>query len=391
MIRMPTAASLPFRSSCTHIRFAALPTLFLLLGLLNGAWVSRIPSLCDKLDISYAMLAGILLCGGLGGIVSHCLAARLMSTFGSRKTALHTGLGLALSLSAIGLAPTVPLLMTAVLMLGLASGSFGVAINDIGSAHEKKAGKSRMASLYALCCAGSLTGVFSGGLIAGLGIEPSAHFLGISFISVLLCCCSCLMLEPDHAPDQRHATAAKKMNLLPRGALLPLGALGFCGAMAQNGIAEWSGVFLKAHFSVSDSIAPMALAAFSVMMLIFRLMGDGLKDKYGAAGLISAGGIIAALGLLSAVVAPHAYLALAGFAFAGIGLSLLFPFIYSAAGTHGAAGITSVAGMCNIGILAGPLVMGAAADIAGMQGAIGLIGVLSSIIAILARRSSLLK
>lgn len=388
---MQTATSLSYQAGTSNIRLAALPTLFLLLGLLNGAWVSRIPALCDNLHISYAALATVLLSGGLGGLVSHWLASRLMSAFGSRKTALHTGLGMCVSLLAIGLAPTLPLLMVAVLMLGLASGGFGVAINDIGAAYEKKAGKSRMARLYALCCAGSLTGVFSGGLIAGLGLEPSLHFLGISIISALLCCCSCFMLEPDPAAAQPSPFTKKKAMLLPRGALLPLGALGFCGAMAQNSIAEWSGVFLKEHFGVTDSIAPMALSAFSVMMLVLRLIGDRLKDRFGAGRLVSAGGLVAAAGLCSAVFAPHAYFALAGFALAGIGLSLLFPFIYSAAGKLGAAGITSIAGMCNIGILTGPLIMGATADVLGMQGPIGIIGVLSTVIAVVAARSSLLK
>jgi predicted MFS family arabinose efflux permease len=388
---MQTTSEFTSPLSGLNVRFAALPTLFFLLGLLNGAWVSRIPAICDNLQISYAALAAVLLSGGMGGLISHWFASRLMSAFGSSKAALHTGLGMGVSLLAIGLASTVPLLMIAVLMLGLASGSFGVAINNIGAAHEKKAGKSRMAGLYALCCAGSLTGVFSGGLIAGSGLAPSFHFLGISLISAIVCCCSCMVLEPDYAKNQHHPATAKKMVLLPRGALLPLGILGFCGAMAQNSIAEWSGVFLKQHFGVSDSIAPMALSAFSVMMLIFRLMGDRLKERYGAGRLISLGGIIAALGLFSAVFAPHAYVALAGFSFAGIGLSLLFPFIYSAAGKQGASGITSIAGMCNLGILAGPLVMGAMADILGIQGTIGLISLLSAMIAMVAARSSLLK
>lgn len=304
-------------------------------------------------------------------------------------TALRTGLGMCVSLLAIGLAPTVPLLMLAVMALGLASGSFGVAINNIGAAHEAKAGKSRMASLYALCCAGSLTGVFSGGLIAGSDITPSAHFFGLSLISGLMCCYSFVKLEPDQEQDLRHP--GKKMPWLPRGSLLPLGILCFCGAMAQNSIAEWSSIFLKEHFCVSDTIAPMALSAFFVMVLIFRLIGDTLKNKFGASKLISAGGVISSLGLVAAVLAPHAYIALAGFACAGIGLSLLFPFIYSAAAKQGVAGIASVAGMGNLGILVGPLAMGAAADIVGLQGAIGLISLLSAVIAALATRSSLLK
>jgi MFS family permease len=386
---MQTKINAPALSSHSFACNVPLPALFFLLGFVNGAWVSRIPALSGNLHISYAAFATVLLSGGFGGLISHWLASRLLFVFGSKNTALHTGLGMCVSLLAIGLAPSLPLLMMAVLMLGLASGSFGVAINNIGATQEERSGKSRMATLYALCCAGSLSGVFSGGLIAGLGFTPAVHFLGIAVVSTVMCCCSYVAIEPDQARDLRHPI--KKMAWLPRGALLPLGILGFCGAMAQNSIAEWSSIFLKEQFGASDTIAPMALSAFFVMVLICRLMGDVLKDKFGAGMLISLGGIIAALGLFSAVLAPHAYIALAGFAFAGIGLSLLFPFIYSAAGRHGIAGITSVAYMCNLGILAGPLVMGAAADILGVQGAISIISVLSAVIAVLAAKSSLLK
>jgi MFS family permease len=161
--------------------------------------------------------------------------------------------------------------------------------------------------------------------------------------------------------------------------------------MSEGSIADWSGVFMKEHFRVSDGFAPLSLSAFSAMMLLARLRGDKLKQQYGARRLVCWGAALSAAGLASAVMAPDANIALLGFATAGAGLSLLFPFVFSAAGAQGPAALAGVATMAYSGSLMGPPVIGAIAQGIGMQGAIGFIGMLSVVIAIVAGRTSLLK
>lgn len=375
------------RLSFPDVRPLALPLVFALSGLLMGSWASRIPALRDGLQISHSMLSFVLLCGGLGGLLSYPFASHMMAKFGSRKTVFYGSMGLCMVLPAIGLAPSVPLLMLAVLMLGITGGCFGVGLNSLAAKYEKAAGKSRMSMLHALGCAGSLGGALLGSFVAGMHIKPSVHFIAVATPLALLFWFSFQMLDADDAGE----VLEKKSFSLPSGPLALLGALGFCGAMSENSIADWSGVFLKDHFGVTEGIAPLALSAFTVAMLISRLMGDKMKEKHGARRLVSMGGAISACGLFLAVFSPNAYLAMAGFACAGLGLSLLFPFIFSAAGKEGAMAGASVATMCNIGGLMGPPVIGAMADHLGMQVAIGFIGLLSIVIAAVAARAGMLK
>lgn len=379
--------TISYRFNSIELRPLALPALFCLLGLVCGSWASRIPALSEALQISYSSLSGVLMCGGAGALASHWVACRSMALFGSRNAALHTGLGLCASLWAIGCAPTVPALMVAVLLMGVTSGSFSVVINAIGSAHEKKTGVSRMARLYALCCAGSLAGALLGGVMASMDVTPATHFLLVAHASAWVCRLAFLSLEVDDGPPP----AVGKLFSLPRGPMLLLGLLGLCGSMAQNAIADWSAMFMKAHFCVDDSVAPLALSIYTVTMLLSRLAGDRLKERFGARRLVAAGGTVAALGLLAAVCAPHLFIALGGFALVGVGLSLLFPFVFSAAGQQGVDGTAGVAGMCNIGVLAGPPLMGVIAQQLGMQGTMGFIGLLSLVIACVAAHSGLLK
>jgi MFS family permease len=223
--------------------------------------------------------------------------------------------------------------------------------------------------------------------MASMQIAPSTHFIMVAIPLSFVLWLGYELLEAEDMGEK----IEKKTFCLPRGPLALLGALGFFAAMSEGSIADWSGVFLKDHFGVTDGFAPLALSAFSVMMLIARLMGDRLKDKYAARRLVSYGAILSAGGLFFAVFAPNPYLALAGFAVAGLGLALVFPFVFSAAGKEGPMALAGVATMAYSGSLIGPPVIGTLAHGLGMQAAMGFIGVLSVVIAVVASRTVMLK
>ncbi|SNS83442.1 Fucose permease [Noviherbaspirillum humi] len=383
-------ASLSLNGFDARLRMLALPLQFALFGLLMGSWAGRIPALQEGLQISHTTLSYVLLSGGLGGVLSHPFAGWMMSRLGGRRALLAAGLALCVVLPAIGLAPTVPALMLAVLMLGICGGCFGVAVNSVASRHEKATGKSEMSLLHACGCAGSLIGALIGSYAASQQIEPAAHFIRIVLPIALLLWIGFQLLPEDRGAEQSPAIAKRKF-ALPGGRLVLLGLLGFCAAMSENSIADWSGVYLKEHFGVSDGFAPLALSTFTVMMLLSRLVGDRLKARHGARRLITLGAGLSAIGLFLSVFAPNPHVALVGFGLSGIGLSLVFPFILSAVGKEGPMALAGVATMSNVGGLAGPPVVGAMADHLGMQATIGFIGVLSIIISLVASRSSMLK
>jgi MFS family permease len=365
----------------------ALPLLFALFGLVMGSWAGRIPALAAGVHVSHAALSMVLLCGGLGAVVSYPVSAYLMGTYGARKTLLMSGLALLAVLVSIGMAPTVPRLMLSVLMLGITASTFDVAVNSAATRREKETGKSELSKLHGLGCAGGLAGATLGSLMASLHIAPGTQFLMLAGPLALVLCMAYQMLDMDDTTEQ----VEKKKFALPRGPLALLGAIGFLGSMAEGSVADWSGVFLREHFHATDGLAPLALSAFSVMMLGSRLVGDRLKARYGAQSLVSGGSMMAAAGLFFAVLSPNAWFALVGFAVAGLGLSLVFPFVFSAAGAQGPAALAGVASMAYTGSLMGPPAIGAIAQGVGMQAAITWIGVLALAISWVAKRSALLK
>lgn len=372
--------------------------IFILFGFIGGSWTGRIPAIQANLHIPHSALSMVLLCGGIGAVVSYPVSSWMMARLGGRKTVLLAGLALLAALVGIGMAQSVAALMAAVFLLGIPSGCVNVGINAVATSVEKKSGKSMMARLHAGCCVGGLAGAMLGGLMASMEIAPARHFLMVAMPLAALLWLACHLLKATDADDEAakantHASegAGKKMFALPRGPLALLGALVFLGAMSEGSIADWSGVFLKEHFGVTDGFAPMGFAAFSMTMLLARLSGDRLKGKHGARRLVSCGAALAAVGLLFAVLVTDPYLALAGFAVAGLGLALVFPFVFSAAGSQGPVALAGVATMAYSGSLMGPPVIGALAHGFGMQVAIGFIGVLAATIAVVAARANMLK
>lgn len=386
---MHTTVSVPRRSSSVLVlaQQASLPLVFALFGLIMGSWAGRIPALAAGVNVSHAALSMVLLCGGLGAVVSYPISSLMMRRFGARKTVLAAGLALLCVLVAIGMAPDVSRLMMAVLMLGITASTFDVAMNSAAARREKESGKSEMSRLHGLCCAGGLVGATLGSLMASMKIAPATHFLMLAGPVAVLLWLAVNLLEADEVGVK----VEKKKFALPRGPLVLLGLLGFFGSMAEGSIADWSGLFLKEHFGASDGLAPLALSSFSVMMLMSRMIGDKMKERHGAKRLVTMGALVAASGLFFAVLAPNAYIALGGFAIAGVGLALVFPFVFSAAGAQGPAALAAVASMAYSGSLMGPPAIGAVAHFVGMQAAIAYVGGLALVIATVACRTRLLK
>ncbi len=382
------SVALPAARSCPPaLRKLALPALFLWFGVIMGSWVGRIPALRDGVQVSHSQLSFVLLCGGLGAVLSFPLSSRLMANFGGRLTMRIAGTALLGVLLAIGVAPSMPLLMAAVLMLGITASSFDVGMNAVAAAQEKASGRSSMSMLHACACAGGLAGVTLGSGMAALQIPPALHFALLALPLMAMLWLGTAVL----AVGDKQQQIEKKAFVLPRGGLALLGALGFLGAVAEGSIADWSGIYMKDHFGASDGFAPLALSAFSVMMLLSRLAGDRLKGRHGARVLVCGGALVAAAGLLCATLAPHQYAALAGFAVAGLGLSLVFPFVFSAAGREGTVALAGVATMTYSGSLMGPPMLGAIAHGLGLQAAMGFIALLSLAIAAVTMRTKLMR
>lgn len=144
---------------------------------------------------------------------------------------------------------------------------------------------------------------------------------------------------------------------------------------------------MRDELLASEGLAPIALSAFSALMLVVRLRADRLKDRFGAQRVVALGALVAAVGIFVVVAAPGKTITILGFAIAGAGMAPVFPFVMSAAAAQGAAALAGVATMAYGGLLMGPPVIGFVATYLGMPAAMSVVGWISLTMAVLASRS----
>ncbi|WDZ96068.1 MFS transporter [Herbaspirillum sp. WKF16] len=368
-------------------RRIAIPLFFLLLGIVFASWAARIPAIRDHLRLDAATLSLVLLCGGIGAVGSFPLAAWLTGHYGARHSALYGGLALLVSLPLLGLAPGLWTLMAASVLYGAASSCFDVAINALGAQAEKEAGRPIMSMLHGWFCVGTFSGALIASGIAGLGIAPVWHFLLVSAL-FLWPMYACYLAMPDDRPEH---DPHRKIFAIPHGHLVVLGVIGFCGAIVEGSIADWSGIYMKDHIGATDGGTPLAYAGFAGMMVVVRMVGDRLKQRYHARRVVALGTLGAAVGVFIAVAAHSMGLAILGFAIAGAGVAAVFPFVFSAAGRHGSTALAAVATLGYSGSLIGPPAVGFLAHGWGLQAAMAFIGALCLAIAACSSRAQWLE
>jgi len=164
-----------------------------------------------------------------------------------------------------------------------------------------------------------------------------------------------------------------------------------CAALVLEGaVTDWSGVLLHGTVGSSHAVAALAYPVFQAGMLTGRLGSDRLRVALGTRRLVMAAGLATAVGLLVATAVPRSLAVLVGVYVAGVGISPLLPLTVSMAGAgdreRGDAAIAQLSVIGYGGLLAGPAVIAALADAAGLRVALASVALLSASTIIAAAR-----
>jgi MFS family permease len=363
---------------------AAVLAVFFTNGVVIGTWVVRIPAIKERLGLGEGLLGVVLLGAAVGALVAMPVVGALVSRFGSRRVVGVSALALTVALPMPGLAPSLLLLVPAVVLLGAANGGLDVAMNAQAVAVERGYGRPIMSSFHAAWSFGGLGGAALGGLLASRGIGPLPHFAAVAFLAAIACVVAYGTLLPSGADASEEGTPAFAR---PTRALLGLGIISFCVLLGEGAMGDWSAVYLDDTLRTGPGFAAAGYAAFSLSMAFGRLFGDRFTELLGPATLVRACGAIAAAGLGIALAAAQPLVALAGFACAGAGFSIVFPTALSATGrTAGPTGpaLAAVTTAAYTGFLVGPPFIGFLAELTGLGYALYLVVALSTAIIILA-------
>ncbi len=159
-----------------------------------------------------------------------------------------------------------------------------------------------------------------------------------------------------------------------------IGAVGFCAVFAEGASLDWSAVYLRDVLDASPGPAAASTTSFALTMAVARLAGDRVADRFGPVRTVRVGGVAATAGGLLVVMAPHPVLAMAGFALMGLGVAVVVPLAFAAAGRSGPNPSQAIAGVATITYTSGliaPSAIGAVADATSLVVSFGLVTVLA--------------
>ncbi|MFF8033185.1 MULTISPECIES: MFS transporter [unclassified Streptomyces] len=323
----------------------AVGAVFAVHGAVTGSFATRVPWIQDHAGVSAGQLGLALAFPALGASLAMPLAGSISHRFGAR-TALRGLIALwTLALVLPSAAPNLLTLCLALFVYGATAGMSDVAMNALGVEVENRLDKSIMSGLHGMWSAGALIGSAAGTLAAHLGSDARLHHaLAAAALTVagVTACAWVLDLQPaeDEEPPPRFA-------LPPRSALL-IGAIGFCAVFAEGASLDWSAVYLRDQLGTSAGLAAACTTGFTLTMAIARIAGDRVVDRYGAVRTVRASGVVAVLGALLIVLAEHPATAMGGFALMGLGIAVVVPLCFAAAGRSGANPSLAIAGVATI-------------------------------------------
>ncbi|HUO97988.1 MAG TPA: MFS transporter, partial [Rhizomicrobium sp.] len=306
-----------------------------------GAWTTVIAPLKAMLGLSPGQLSIALLLMSIGGVIAMQPASRFVQSVGGTGRATQiTGIVYALVLTLPLFSPGLAVLCAATALLGGSICLMDVSMNSHATYTEKLWGSAINSSFHAGWSLGGLAGTSFGALV--LALHLATHFLLLP--AAVLVLAVVLLASPHLGPGDTQKHEPKPIFRLPERAIAGLALVLTLCFMAEGAMADWSAIYLTT-LGETAARATAGYAAFSAMMVIGRMTGDFVVQRFGRAPVIGAGCALAAAGLIAATAFPYFAAVVAGFALVGAGLSNVVPCVFSTAAARAsspAAGISEV-------------------------------------------------
>lgn len=360
----------------TRSRFSV-SAVFFLNGFVFASWVPHIPGVMERQGLSASQLGLVLLGMAVGALCALPLAGAVVNRFGSRPVTILCAIGYCLTLPGPVLAPTALLTTGALFVFGVLNATLDVAMNAQAAELERRYARAIMSSFHGWWSVGGLAGAALAGGILAAGVIPSAHAIMIAVVTAAAVALAARHLLPSAAGNGVAGPAI----VVPTKALLGLGALTFLALLIEGAVADWSAVYLRRERQLDTGTAAFGFAAFSLAMAACRFGGDFLAHRFGPVVLLRGSALAATGGMVLALFGRDPISSIAGFGIAGLGIANLIPVLFSAAARSRpddpGTGIAAVATTGYLGFLAGPPLIGFAAQHAGLTTGLGILGLLA--------------
>ncbi|MEU8272348.1 MFS transporter [Sphaerisporangium sp. NPDC049002] len=328
----------------------AVAVTFAVHGAVTGSFATRIPWLQDHLHAGPGELGLALLAPAVGSMVAMPTAGRVIHRFGGRAATRCLIALWSAALALPALAPNLAVLWFTLLLYGAVAGMADVAMNAQGVVVEQRMGRSIMSGLHGMWSVGGLAAGAVGVPAAQLGVDARVH-LGVMALVLLAVGGAAGPLLLDVRAEE--GEAAPPRFVMPSRHVLVLGLIGFCAIFAEAASQDWCAVYLRQVTGTSAGVAAASYTAFAFTMAAGRLCGDMVVRRLGAATTVRISGLLATVGGALVVIARTPLPAITGFMLIGVGVAVVVPLVFGAAGNAARTPGEGVAGVATISYSSG--------------------------------------
>ena len=348
---------------------------FFIGGFGSASWAPLVPVLRERLAIGDNVLGLLLLCIGIGSLVTMPLSGALSARLGCRRVLVATGILFACTLLAVTLVDSLWTAVPVILVFGALMGCLDVVINVAAVIVEKGIGRRIMSGMHAFWSLGGFVGAGLYGVWVGV--------LGLTaFQSTAIAAGIVLALTVGFGRNLiPYGGGGGSLIAIPRGIVVFVGITAFIAFLSEGAVMDWSGVYLTAVRGMDLALAGVGFSVFSAAMLTMRFLGDRVVQRIGQRPVAVGGALLTLVGILLIMFAPVDALLYFAFFAIGIGSANIVPVFFSLMGRQNVmpigTAVSAVSTMGYLGILAGPAAIGFISSATNLQTAFGMLAVLS--------------
>ncbi|WP_063737350.1 MFS transporter [Streptomyces sp. RTd22] len=310
---------------------ASLAISFFVQGAIFALLVTRIPALQDRYGISDGLLplflAAVPVLAGVGSVATEQLVKRV------RPGRVLRGVQpvVSLALLAAGSGTALWQLAVALAVFGLTVGALDASMNMLGVSLQRAYGRSIMLGFHAAYSLGGIAGASLAWAGAHWDLPLAALYAPLVAVLVPVAFIAGRWFADDEGgPGGEGGTneaGAVNMKLL-----LPLCLVMTFAYIGDSTVSNWSAKYLEDVLHSSDQLATVPYNVYMVTTLLGRTFGDLGVRRFGAAAVVRAGALLAAGGFAVVAAAPGTWVGMLGFTLLGLGLCVLVPQTFAAAG-----------------------------------------------------------
>ena len=363
----------------------AVSTAFAVQGLSLAILVTRVPTIKDRFGLSDAGLGLLLVLVPVMAGVGSAIAGVLTSRMHSKPVLRVAGPLVPLSVVGVGLAQGMPSLVVALAVFGTAVGVVDATMNMQAVSLQAAYGRPVISSCYAWFSLVSILGALLAAAAAATDLPLWLFFALCALVAVPLQVVVGRFLLPDAVVGAEQG-AQRSVPWLP---VMVVGIALMCAYVLDSATQNWSAVYLTDALDSSESVAALGYAAYSLLLLIGRLVVDRLDARAGPVRLVRAAAVLGLIALVVVSVAPSPAIALVGFGLLGLAVAPMIPLAFVAAASHDPDATGRAVARVNIlnyvGVLLGAPLVGIIAEVSSLRIAFGALGLACVAVFALAR------